>query len=58
MDASRTTHQLEEMLNAFQKQKLKDLQVGVEALCWRDWRCLVCACTCVSLVRLCLHVYA
>lgn len=28
MDASRTTHQLEEAVDAFQKQKLKDLQVG------------------------------
>lgn len=28
MDASRTTHRLEETINTFQKQKLKDLQVG------------------------------
>lgn len=29
MDSSRTTHQLEETVDTFQKQKLKDLQVGV-----------------------------
>lgn len=29
MDASHTTQQLEETVDAFQKQKLKDLQVGV-----------------------------
>lgn len=34
-DASRTTHQLEETVDAFQTQKLKDLQVGVVCLCWK-----------------------
>lgn len=29
VDASHTTQQLEETVDAFQKQKLKDLQVGV-----------------------------
>lgn len=60
VDASRTTHQLEETLNAFQNQKLKDLQVGVEALCWRYCACTrlpsesVPTCVCVS-VRARVH---
>ena len=29
MDASRTSHQLVETVDTFQKQKLKDIQVGV-----------------------------
>lgn len=29
VDANRTSHQLEETVDTFQKQKLKDIQVGV-----------------------------
>ena len=44
MDANRTTHQLEETIDTFQKQKLKDLQVGVSALGGSTPGCLVCVC--------------
>lgn len=49
MDASRTTHQLEEMIDTFQKQKLKDLQVGVVGPVLEVLWPHVCFCTaCVS----------
>lgn len=59
MDASHTTHQLEETVDAFQKQKLKDLQVGVvgpllEVL--GPASCM-CVCACFPCVRVCTHVY-
>lgn len=57
VDSSRTTLHLEETVDAFQRQKLKDLQVRVVG---RDGRCpglpCVCACTCVH-VSMCMHQY-
>lgn len=50
VDASRTTRQLEDTVNAFQRQKLKDLQVGpqVPRVCVGVHRGV---CTCVSSCR-------
>lgn len=62
VDAGRTTHQLEETVNAFQKQKLKDLQVEVggpqaevfwAASCVRTGEC---AHVCVHMVCVCVRV--
>ena len=60
-DTGRTTHQLEETVDAFQRQKLKDLQVGVAACVGSTEGCLVCACMCVHLcksVPVCVCVHA
>lgn len=68
MDSSRTTLQLEETVDAFQRQKLKDLQVkvvgrdgrrpGLPGVCVHTHVCM-CLCACISMsvcVRVCVHV--
>lgn len=61
MDASRTTQQLEETIDTFQKQKLKDLQVGVAGpvldVPWPAPCVPACLCECVCApLGLCVRV--